>query len=265
MKKIIAVLIIITMTFPMYALDLIIMKNGDTYLGTILAMDVNDKVVIKLQDGTAEELKFKDINSFKKIESENTSQTANPNIVIQNTNTNENIIGSTVASVYSGPKEIIKFIPSKGKIPAKCVFQGVEYSITNLFDLKAFYNVIRQNYPNLDTEIIKMFNELILNLGNNLEDLRKANVQDGVILRIISAGVALVGLGLVAFGEVEAEKAIGGIVIACGAIGYIVGFFPAGRDIGENSKIAGSLGWVDTYLNDNLKNVVGRFNFIYAK
>ncbi|PKL10763.1 MAG: hypothetical protein CVV52_16785, partial [Spirochaetae bacterium HGW-Spirochaetae-8] len=81
MKKFIAVLIIVVMTFPMYALDLIIMKNGDTYLGTILLMDVNDKVVIKLQDGTAEELKFKDINSFKKIESENTSQTANPNIV----------------------------------------------------------------------------------------------------------------------------------------------------------------------------------------
>ncbi|MDD3996737.1 MAG: hypothetical protein PHH86_03370 [Sphaerochaetaceae bacterium] len=46
MKRIVAMLVIIIMVLPVYALDLIIMKNGDTYLGSILSMDVNDKVVI---------------------------------------------------------------------------------------------------------------------------------------------------------------------------------------------------------------------------
>ena len=46
MKRIVAMLVIIIMVLPVYALDLIIMKNGDTYLGSILSMDVNDRVVI---------------------------------------------------------------------------------------------------------------------------------------------------------------------------------------------------------------------------
>jgi hypothetical protein len=221
------------------------MKNGDTYLGTILLMDVNDKVVIKLQDGTAEELKFKDINSFKKIESENTSQTANPNIVIQNTNTNENIIGSTVASVYSGPKEIIKFVASTNRTPTKCVFQGVEYPIRNIKELQIFYDVLKIQYPNLDREILLMFDSLIT--------LHKDIVKKGtdcVLYGSIGMGVGLLLMFVSYKSELYLPMGIAGGLAIISEIVAIAG-------------VSNSNGIKD--FNEPVKNIVGKFNFIYAK
>jgi len=257
MKKLIAVLIIITMTFPMYALDLIIMKNGDTYLGTILSMDVNDKVVIKLQEGTIENLKFKDINSFKKIETETaTPSTATPNIVIQNTNTNENIIGSTVVKPLStAPKEIITFIASTKKTPTKCVFQGVEYPIRNLSEFRIFYDAINNQYPNLDREVRLMFDDFIVTQESFLSS-RVKYVKTVGTLSLVGGGVSsIVGL--------TTNNLEDGYLL-CG-IGLMIFGLLLINPIAQTWNESAISPEITSKIDEPIKNIVGKFNFIYAK
>jgi hypothetical protein len=169
MKKLIIMFIAMVLCIAkVSAFDLIIMKNGDSYFGTIITMDINDKVVIQTQEGKTEILTYRDISSLKKIDTESVNpQTSNtPQIIIQNTNSNvnaaNNIIGKTV-SMQDNPN-FIQYIPAtKGGIfnmgyePPRAVFKGMRYNVETYAhwpsDIKDFLSVIRGSVQNLDYSI----------------------------------------------------------------------------------------------------------------
>ena len=241
MKRIIAMLVIIIMVFPVYALDLIIMKNGDTYLGSILSMDVNDKVVINLQDGTLVDVKFKDINSIKKIDTEQSAVAATPNIVIQNTNTNtnENIIGiSSLPQEKLGPMVYVPREKGLFKYSApRITFRGVSYNVDDNKknpsngldkDYESFLEVVKTSQPNLDPEISRLIREIELNLP------AKVNFRKWTSIGSVGGlGLCAIGLGMMAsqeamYGDMEENNQMpGATVFLVGSVSAITSLIAA--------------------------------------
>lgn len=252
MKKIIVLMIVFSIVFPAYSLDLIHMKNGDLYLGTILSMDVSSAVVIQMQSGVIEELQFKEISTINKIENES----ASPNIVIQTTNTNENIIGSSVIkSLPEGRNELMQFVASTKKSPTKVLFQGVEYPISNVEELQRFYSVVSVRYPDLHRDIRLMFDTLIKSKNEQFQRARKNQLWmlGGALMGTVSLGA---GIGLATKekpSDFEMDFGtglfVGGTILTVSLLlGYIF-------DKSYSLYIA---------FDEPIKNIVGRFNFLYA-
>ena len=240
MKKIITTLLILMMVFPIAALDVISMNDGELYIGEILKMDVNDKVDIMTQDGDLVKLLYKDINSIKKVESENSGTT----VIVNNENTNQN--NNTIGANIVISNNDIRYIPKINKnfwagikyVPPKAIIDGIEYNIEtdlNPTEVLDFISVVKTKQQVVDSQ-----------LENSIIDFEKGFINTRIMFWG-GVGVATAGILLATLAENDDQ------------IGFTIGMSTA---VGGLISMLGGAA-IGSLMQKDVKDIIIGYNSIY--
>lgn len=261
MRKLIAVILVLVITFPITALDVISMNNGKLYIGEILQMDINDKIELMTQDGELVTLKYRDVKEIKKVNSEGSSPTiiVNNNNENSNQNTNINGDGNLIGSSDTVADKMI-YTPGKkgglfgiGYIAPTCLYRGISYNVDTYgyrslkSDIVDFLDAIEMNHFDLPEELEQMIDDLRNELDKNKQKNKTAN------------GMIWGSLGL----EV--------IAMLIGGMDYSVDDFKDGNTLPGILAVTGfaiELGTLIPSLSmtnpqDQVKNIIAKYNYIY--
>ncbi len=260
MKKVVVVLMVFLIIFPLSAINLVIMKNNNVYTGEILSLDVNGNVMIKEQDGQTRTIRFKDINTIKQISMD--SNTSVQPIIIQNTNNNSNtnITDSEIKTDALKTKVLDRIIYLPNTDPPEYIYHGITYKVSNTRQLIEFFTAIRNEKPKLSHEIDQMMQEIVA--WANKDDEMHAKVKSENTKIWLSLACLLGGLLITEADVINTDS-----ITATGIIGISISVGSALSFIGSASKSYGYFNERWQAINEykkQLRNMAEHYNSIYG-